>query len=478
MSTQPVNPTPAAATGHESMPDYKRTLGFWDLFSISVGIIIGSGVLVFTGRAIAITGRSVCLAYLGACAWVICTAAPTILMCSVIRLLGGGYTQANLFLGEQWGGFYMSIYILAQMGKTLYAQTFALYFCELLQLDAKWEVPVAAVMITFFYILNFFGVDAMAKAQNLMTAVLLLALVWFVIRGLPQVNWSTFFDSDFMPAGLTGLFQASTLLTYSLMGATSLMPYSADAKNPQRDIPLAGAISTLSIAVLFALTGCVTSGVLPIAEVAGQSLGVVAREILSTPEYIFFMVGGALMAAATTLNGVIGSAPKPLVMLSHDGWLPRSLGVLHPKYKTAYKYLFILYIITIAPLFLGVDISSVSDITLLGSYTQTSLFIFFMRKIPDMFPEAWAQSIFHMPRPVFNIVMWICFFGSLSNLLGMFTNSTPAIIAINIVTMGAGIAYSLSMYKAGKVTPTQSYELADGIHDPGFEARKAAAAGK
>ena len=48
-----------------------------------------------------------------------------------------------------------------------------------------------------------------------------------------------------------------------------------------------------------------------------------------------------------------------------------------------------------APLFLGVDISSVSDMTLLGSYTQTTLFIFFMRKMPDMFPEQWEKV--HLP---------------------------------------------------------------------------------
>lgn len=459
-----VNTSPAVHADHdERMPDYNRTLGFWDLFSISVGIIVGSGVLVFTGRAIAITGRSVCLAYLGACVWVVCTAMPTILMCSVIRLLGGGYTQCNLFLGEKWGGFYLSIYILGQMGLTLYAQTFALYFCELFVLDPKWEKLVAAVMITFFYIVNFFGVDAMAKVQNLMTVVLLGSLVWFTVRGLPNVNWSTFFDHDFMPAGIGGLFQASTLLTYSLMGATSLMPYSAEAKNPQRDIPLAGAISTFSIAILFALMGVVCSGILPVAEVAGQTLGVVARHFLTNIEYIIFMCGGALMAAATTLNGLIGSVPKPLVMLSHDGWLPQSLGILHPKYKTAYKYLFIYYFITMAPLVLGVDISSVSDMTLLGSYTQTALFVFFMRRIPDMFPEAWEKSIFHMPRAVFDVVMWICFVGCVMNVWGQIKNSTMTTLAINVTVMVIGVVYSLVVFKSGKVTPTQSWELADGI---------------
>ena len=447
-----------SAQNNAHMPDYKRTLGFWDLFSISVGVIVGSGVLVFTGRGIAGTGRSICLAYLGAAVWVICMGVPTILMCSCIRLIGGGYTQCNLFLGERWGGFYLAIYVLSQMGLTLYAQTFALYFCELI--GGGNEKIIAALMITFFYVLNFFGVDFMSKAQNLMTAALLLALVWFTVRGLPRVNWSTFFGGEgWMTHGVKGLFATSTLLTYSLLGATSLMPYSAQAKNPQRDIPLAGAISTIAIAILFALMGIVASGILPLDQVANQTLGVIARHFLTTPEYIFFMVGGALCASATTLNGLIGSVAIPLVMLSHDGWLPKTLGELHPKFKTPYKYLLIYYLITMTPLVIGVDISSVTDMTLLGSYTQTTLFIFFMRKIPDMFPEQWEKSVFRMPRGVFQVLMWVCFLASLSNVWGQITNSDITTISFNVAVMVVGIVFSLSWYKSGKVHASKSYEL-------------------
>ncbi len=454
MSNEPVVTNMAT---DDRMPDYKRTLGFWDLFSISAGIIIGSGVLVFTGRAIAITGRSICIAYLGAAVWVICMGVPTILMCSCIRLIGGGYTQANLFLGEKWGGFYLAIYLLANLGLNLYAQTFALYFCELM--GGGNQTLVAALMITFFYVLNFFGVDIMARAQNIMTAALLLALVWFAIRGMPKVNWGTFFDSDWMPGGLQGLFAASTLLTYSLLGGTSLMPYSAESKNPKRDIPLAAAISTVSIAILFAIVGITASGILPVDQVANQTLGVIARHIFTQPEYVFFMVGGALCAAATTLNGTIGSVTKPLVMMSHDGWLPKSLGVLHPKYKTPAKYLVIYYFITMAPLFLGFDISRVTDLTLLGSYSMTTLMVFFMRKLPDMFPEQWEKSVFRMPRGIFNVVMWICFFASLSNVWGQIINSDIKTVLFNLAVMAVGGIFSLTWYKSGKVHASKSYEL-------------------
>ena len=312
------------AAQQEHMPDYNRTLGFWDLFFIAVGIIIGSGVLVFTGRGIAQTGRSVCLAYLGAAVWVVCTAIPTFLMCSCIRLIGGAYTQCNLFLGEKWGGFYLCLYFLSQMGLNLYAQTFGLYFCELF--GGGNEKLIAAIMITFFYILNFFGVELHVQStRNLMSIILLLALIWFTVRGLPRVDWANFFGGEgWMTNGWGGLFATSTLLTYSLMGATSLMPYSAQAKNPQRDIPLAGAISTFSIAILFALMGIVCSGILPLDQVANQTLGVIANHFL-TKARVHLLHGRrrAVRGCRRPQRPHRLGLPSRIVMYSHDGWLPK-----------------------------------------------------------------------------------------------------------------------------------------------------------
>ena len=171
------------------------------------------------------------------------------------------------------------------------------------------------------------------------------------------------------------------------------------------------------------------------------------------------MAGGALCAAATTLNGLIGSVPIPLVMLSHYGWLPKSLGTLHPKHKTAYKYLFIYYIITMAPLFLGVDISAVTDMTLLGSYVQTAIFIFNMRKIPEMFPEVgqihlpYAQG--RVQRGHVDLLYW-CRFQCYRPDHQLRLEDDPG---FNVAIMAIGIIYSLVWFKSGKVHPTVSYEL-------------------
>ena len=332
----------------------------------------------------------------------------------------------------------------------MYAQTFALYFCELI--GGGNQTIVAGIMITFFYFVNFFGVDIMAKAQNIMSAILILVLVWFVIRGLPKVNWGTFFASEgFMTNGWKGLFATSTLLTYSLLGGTGLIVFSAEAKTPSetslwlQQSPPSSLPSCLPLSVSWLPASC------PLIRFP-------TRHFLTRPEYIVFMVGGALCATATTLNGMIGSVTKPLVMLSYDGWLPKTLGDLHPKYKTPYKYLLVYYVITMLPLFLGVDISAVSDMTLLGSYTQSALFIFFMRSLPDKFPEQWEKSIFRMPRPVFTFIMWVCFLAAASNVVGMLTGSDIKTIIFNVAFLIVGVTFSVIWYKSGKVHASKSWE--------------------
>ena len=54
-----------------SIAQLKRSLGFWDVFFIAVGQIIGAGVIALTGIAIGMTGPGVVLAYLASAVLVI-----------------------------------------------------------------------------------------------------------------------------------------------------------------------------------------------------------------------------------------------------------------------------------------------------------------------------------------------------------------------------------------------------------------------
>ena len=231
---------------------------------------------------------------------------------------GGLYTQFGIFVGERWSGYYGIIYIVTKMTLAMYSLSFAQYFIALV--PGAPEKAVALGVATFFIGLAFFGVDLAAKVQNLLVIALIAALVVFAVFGFPYVDLGNYFsnaDGMFLSDGIGGFLTAVAYLGFATGGATVILDSSAECKNPTKDIPFV----------------IVASGVLPVPEVANQPLTLVANIVLPGPVYIFFIVCGAMFALATTLNSQMLSAPKPLMQICEDGWLPKSFAQLS-KYKT------------------------------------------------------------------------------------------------------------------------------------------------
>ena len=75
----------------------------------------------------------------------------------------------------------------------------------------------------------------------------------------------------------------------------------------------------LCVAVIYGIVAVVAAGVLPVEQVAGENLSIVAKEILSGPVYVFFMFCGAGFALISTLNSQFAWAPKPIMQACDDG---------------------------------------------------------------------------------------------------------------------------------------------------------------
>ena len=207
------------------------------------------------------------------------------------------------------------------MSLAMYALSFAQYAVALLPSGGS-EKIIALSVGTIFFILNFFGVDLMAKIQNLLVIVLLISLTMFAVFGLPSVDFGTYFsnaDGLFLSDGVTGFLTATAYLGFATGGATVILGVSSECKNPTKDTPFVIVTSTVGVALLYGLVATTASGVLPVAEVANQPLTLVAAEILPKPLYIFFIVGGAMFALATTLNSQIMSATKPIMQACEAG---------------------------------------------------------------------------------------------------------------------------------------------------------------
>ena len=444
-----------------STKDLARTLGKKELMGIAVGQIIGAGIMSMMGVAIAMTGRSANLAFMLSAVFTMCTFFPSIFITSCIRMRGGMYTQMAIFAGDKFAGYYSVVYFITNMSLAMYALSFAEYALALLPSGGS-EKVIALIVGTAFFVLNYFGVDLMAKIQNLLVIVLVLSLAMFAVFGLPSVDLANYFsnaDGLFLSDGIPGFLTATAYLGFATGGATVILGVSAECKNPTKDIPFVIIVSTCAVAVLYGFVATVASGVLPTEQVMNQPLTLVAQQILPTPLYILFIVGGAMFALATTLNSQIMSCTKPVMQSCEDGWFPTSLAALS-KFKTPYKILIIYYIILVVPILLDLEIAQISSIVQILGYVNNLILTTTAMKLPKMFPEAWEKSAFHVPTPVFNALMIVTCIAIVIQASFMLSSMTIQLIIFNVVVMAVGFIWAFYRTGSGKAKPTVSYEMA------------------
>ena len=157
-----------------STKQLKHVLGFWDLMGASIGQIIGAGIMTLLGSAIAMTGRSVPVAFLIAAIIVVCQYAPLLFISGAVRLRGGQYTMITMLAGKKYAGAYSLIFTFSNLSLSMYALSFSSYFISLFGFGN--ERVVALVVLTIFFALNCLGIDKFAKAQNVIVACLVIAL--------------------------------------------------------------------------------------------------------------------------------------------------------------------------------------------------------------------------------------------------------------------------------------------------------------
>lgn len=439
-----------------STKDLKRELGKKELYGIAIGQIIGAGIMALVGLGIAMTGRSVNLAMVLSGVWVIFLSIPWIFISSCVRLRGGEYTQAAVLCGERFAGIYIAVYLVRNMQMAIYTIAFTGYFVELV--PGANGLIVSISVASAFFLLNIFPTKFMAQIQNIIVVTLCFALAVFVAYGMPKVQPGYFSQPGFMTHGRMGFLATSAFLTFATFGANSIFQLSGECKNPKTDIPFVLITSTLSIAALYALVASVAAGVLPVEEVSGQNLARVARIILSKRLYLFFMIGGALCALATSLNATIAWVTKPLIQAAEDGWFPKQLAYLHPKYKTPVVLLAFYYVLTITPILLRVNMEHITNSVLVCMYLCMMVTSIATMRLPGLFPKQWNKSPFKCRQGVLN---FFCVTATVVLAIQVYYNAaflTPMLFAANVTLMVGAVLYAVLRYKSGKVKMETSYE--------------------
>ncbi|NLY73634.1 MAG: amino acid permease [Tissierellia bacterium] len=439
-----------------STQDETKLLGRFELISIAVGNVIGGGIMSVVGVAIGLTGRSVALALVLSGILTFISILPKSFAAATVRMNGGEYSLATLLGGEFFAGVYIAFWLTNFFGASLYCTSFAQYF-EMLVPGLNPSL-VALALLAIFYVLNILGIKVAAKAQNYMVVILIAALLLFSFFGFGHVKPGFFQQPDFMRNGFIGIMYAAALMNFACGGAGHIVSFGKQSKNPTRDIPISIVIASLVVTVIYAMVAIVAAGVLPISEVEGQSLAKVAFEVLPYPLYLFFIVGGAMIALATSLNALMGWLPPPIVQACEDGWLPKKFGESSKRFGTPHWILTFIFVMAGLFIVAGWDVGDIATVGTFLANAGTLVVVITLIRLPKVLESKWKKSIFHVSDWIYKIIWFaalivtIVFEYFLFDILS--TGQKYSLVAFTLIAM----AYSYLMIRRKNLTIDTSFE--------------------
>lgn len=435
----------------------ENKLSRMDLFSMAIGQIIGVGIMTMTGIAIGFTGRSVNFAYILAGVLTIIAAIPQVFIGGTANFVGGQYSQIAVLGNKTLAGIFIYIQIAMTLALSMYTLSFSEYFLSLF--PAANTKLISFVVLTLLVGMHLVGVKQAARLQNIMCAILALGIAAYIVFGIGHIQPDYFAMPGFATGGVSGFLLASIYLTFAAGGATYVVNFSAQAKNPTKDIPFVIIVSTVAIVALYAVMSTIAAGVLPVEQVANKPLSVSALSFMPGPVYTFFVVGGAMFALLTTLNFNIGMLVYPLKKASEDGWLPKAMAGTNKRFGTCHWILLAIYLISLLPILVGLDLSTIANSTVILTTSIRGVIALVAMMLPKRMPELWEKSSFHVSGGKLNLICIVATVIAVISVVLLFvTTSLPQIIGNGCIL---GIAVVLALIFNRRVTVQADYSAKD-----------------
>lgn len=415
------------------------------LISLSLGSAISSGIIMFVGIAALYAGEATWFAYVVSAVAALIMMTPVALFTSTTVVKSSFYTIPTMLWGKRAGGYYIVLNIFTLLGMAATGLTLGIYINMLWPvLPPNW---IAVILFTFFFITNLCGVNVMALVQNISMVLLLGGLLLFMVIGLPMVDWSVFkmpengIDSQFL--------QAVAFLCFLGLGGSSPISFGKFCKHPKKDVPWAVFMTWILLVLLYMPVIFVYTGVLPYEQYAGQPLGTIAKAIMNPVMYVLFMIGGPIMALATTMNTSYTVWTAPFIGACADGWFPRKLGELNKNGQPKWLFL-IVYLWCVIPAALNIALPDVITNFLIVSFICQCIITLSIMRMPKTWKQ-WETSHLHMPNGVLYLICILFLIVTFGLAAIMFTRQTLVNKLMLLAACIFSTVYVELRYRSGKV---------------------------
>ena len=319
-------------------PELVRSIGRWALAGLVINGVIGSAIFGMPSLIAAKLGRAAPWAWVMAAVLIGVVIACFAEVASRFRDAGGPYLYARAtfgrFAGIQTGWM---AYLARLTASASVANLFVIYLGEFWPGTSGRAVGIAvlAILLGSLALVNYRGVGLGSGVSSVIAAAKLAGLGLFVLVGLIWMSGHGAAAAPAAPPGTGPWLEALLILVFAYGGfEAALMPLS-EAKNPERDAPVALFIALAVSALIYSLVQLVVTWSLP--DAATQ-----ARPVAAAASVFLGPAGGALMAlvALTSTFGYLAggmvNVPRLTFAMAEQRDLPRPFAAVHRVFRTPY----------------------------------------------------------------------------------------------------------------------------------------------
>jgi amino acid transporter len=160
---------------------------------------------------------------------------------------------------------------------------------------------------------------------------------------LKQIDDST--RSSFLPYGLSGIMLGAAIVFFAYIGFDSISTSAEEARNPNRDVPIAILTSLVLCTVLYIAVSAVITGMVPYPDIDQQAAVAEAfrqqAELQSSPMLNWaagLIAVGALAGMTSVLLITFFGQSRIFLAMARDGLLPPFIfAAIHPVFKTPHR---------------------------------------------------------------------------------------------------------------------------------------------
>ena len=409
----------------------QRSIRRWELVLLFINGVVGAGIFGLPSKVFAAVGIYSIPAYI-----VCAIAVLLIIFCfaevsSRFQHTGGPYLYTLHAFGRFFGMQTAWLLFLTRM--ITYAALVNLFvtYCGFFSpwFASSFGRTATIVLVTLLLAtVNWLGIRQSTRLNNVLTIAKLVPLALFIIVGF------FYFDAANIrePVTFSGASFSSTILTliFAFAGFESVLVNTGEAKNPQRNVPMALLTASFIIPVLYMLIQLVCMGTLPSLANSEKPLADAAANMLGRSAGAFIAIG-AIISIGGTLNAVMLTGSRLPFAMAEQKQAPELMGKVHSKFRSPVNGL-LLY--TAATLLVSlyynfidaVNISSIARVIIFGI---VAVALIVLRK-KDPRPEGSIQIPFGNVVAVLavGVAIWLLSASSWQEMLQVLIGMIPGVM--------------------------------------------------